>query len=159
MADSVRVNGVQIGWSSAKLKIDGDLVTGVTAIEYADSVEQSLAYGMGRHFAPRARTRGKYVPSALKVVLEVNTVKVVQAALAAQAADGRSYGTVEFEVFLEGVEAEQTYTANFNRCKWQKTSAAWSEGPDAWYQECEFNFMTVLQNGLCLFDATQGQTP
>jgi hypothetical protein len=156
MSDSIRVNGNLLSWGSGGLKIDSVPYYGIKDISFDEAIEQALIYGMGRHHAPRARTRGKYVPSALKVVMEVQTVKVVQRALAAQASDGRSFGTVEFEVFLEGVEAEQTYTAQFNRCKWQKTGVAWSEGPDAWYQECEFNFFTVVQNGLTLFDATAG---
>jgi hypothetical protein len=156
MSDSIRVNGNLLSWGSGGIKIASDRYFGIKEISFSEALEQTLIYGMGRHHAPRARTRGKYVPEVLKVVMEVNTVKTVQAALAAQAADSRSFATVEFEVFLEGVEAEQTYTAQFNRCKWQKTGASWSEGPDAWYQECEFNYFTVVQNGLTLFDATEG---
>lgn len=156
MSDSIRVNGNLLSWGSGGIKIDSVRYFGIKSISFDEAIEQTLIYGMGRHHAPRARTRGKYVPSTLKAVIEVNTVKIMQAALAAQASDGRSFGTVEFETFLEAVEIEQTYTAEFNRCKWQKTSAAWEEGTDAWYQECEFNFFTVQQNGLTLFDSTEG---
>lgn len=156
MSDSIRVNGNLLSWGSCGFKIDSERFFGIKSISFSEALEQVLVYGMGRHHAPRARTRGKYTVEPLKIVAEVNTIKVVQAALAQQAADGRSYGTVEFEVFLEAVEAEQTYTAEFLRCKWAKTGSSFEEGPEALYQECELSTMQVVQNGLTLFDASEG---
>jgi hypothetical protein len=159
MSDSVRVNGNALSWASCGFKIDSDRYYGIKSISFDEALESVLVHGMGKHYAPRARTRGKYVPGVLKITAEVNTIKTVQQALAARAADQRSYGTVEFEVFLEAVEAEQTYTAEFLRCRWAKNTASFEESPEAAYQEAELSVMQIIQNGLSLFDATEGNVP
>ena len=159
MSDSIRVNGNLLSWGSCGFKIDSQRYYGITAISFSEALEQSLKYGMGRHHAPRARTRGKYTVEPLKITAEVQTIRLVQQALAAKASDQRSYGTVEFEVFLEAIELEQQYTADFLRCKWAKNSSNFVEDAEGLYQEVELSTMQISQNGLVLFDATQGNTP
>lgn len=156
MSDSIRVNGNLLSWGSCGIKVDSERYYGVKSISFGEALEQALIHGMGRHHAPRARTRGKYIPEPLKVMVEVESLKLMQQALAARAKDGRSYGTVEFEVFLEAVEAEQSFTAEFLRCKWAKNTGSFEEGPDGLYQEAEWSTMQISQNGLVLFDATEG---
>lgn len=156
MSDSIRVNGNVLSWASLGFKIDGDRYYGFKSINFAEALEQVLVHGMGRHYAPRARTAGKYTPEPIKLMGEVNSLKIIRGVLAAQAADQRSYGTVEFECFLEGVEAEQTITAEFLRCKWAKNTGNFEETPEALYEEIELSTMQIVRDGLTLFNATEG---
>lgn len=156
MADSIRVNGNLLSWASLGIKIAGDRYYGFKSIGYSEAIESALVYGMGRHQAPRGRTRGQYTVEPLKLVGEVESLKIIRQALAVKAKDGRSYGTVEFEVFLEAVESDQQSVTEFLRCKWAKNTGNFEQGPDGLYEEIEVSTLQIRRDGLTLFDASEG---
>jgi hypothetical protein len=156
MADNIRVNGNLLSWGSLGLKIGAERYYGFKSISYGEGIESVLVYGMGRHHAPRGRTRGKYVIEPLKLQGEVESLKIVRQTLAALAPDGRSYGTVEFEVFLEAVEQEQSSTTEFLRCRWAKNTGSFEESAEGLYEEIEISVLQIRRDGLSLFDASEG---
>jgi hypothetical protein len=156
MADNIRVNGNLLSWGSLGLKIEAERFYGFKSISYGEGIESVLVYGMGRHHAPRGRTRGKYVIEPLKLQGEVQTLKVVRQTLAARALDGKSYGTVEFEVFLEAVEQEQSSTTEFLRCRWAKNTGSFEESAEGLYEEIEISVLQIRRDGFTLFDASEG---
>lgn len=101
MSDEIRVNGNVHSWGSIILK-------------YGDARERAKVYGMGRHHAPRGRTRGKYTVEPVTLRGPKGTVQQLRALLAQQAPDGVSYGDVEFQIVVQYTETEAQYLAAFS---------------------------------------------
>ena len=157
MSDLIRVNGNQMSWGSIKLKLDQDVFTGFTAVSFADKRERVKAYGMGRHHAPRGRSRGKYTIEPVKLTGWKGSVQIFRTQLAARSADGVSYGDVEFQIIVQYVETgENPLTVAIERCVWAGNSSSDEENPDPLKEEIEIDAMLIRRNGLVLFDASQG---
>lgn len=155
MGDAARVNGVQFGWSSLKLKIDGEPFTGIKSIDYGDSVEQGLAYGMGRHFAPRGRTRGKYVPDPLVIeAFEASAQEIEN--LLDKKAGGRGIANVPVTIVIQFIERDETpVTVEALECTFVKNEVALAEGPDPSTRKITFQPMRYRRNGVALYDTTE----
>jgi len=160
MADGIRVNGNQFSWGSIICKVDGEKITGFTAIAFADKRERVVTHGMGRHQAPRARSRGKYTVEPVKLTGYTGSVDELRARLADRSPDGRSYGDVEFEIVVQHVESrdssEDPITIEIERCVWTGNSASLEEGSESTKEEIEISAMLIRRNGLTLFDSSQG---
>lgn len=72
------INGQQYGWSNIQCQINGTLVTGITSINYDDSVAKENHYGAGN--MPVHRGYGKYEAKA-SVTLYMNEVQAILASL------------------------------------------------------------------------------
>ena len=152
MSDRVRINGVQHSWGSIVVKIDGDRYTGFTAISYGDSRERTKAYGLGRHQAPRGRSRGKYATDPVSLTGWKSSVQQLREALARKGR-GRSYGDVVFEVVVHYVERDDLpITVEIEECVWAKNATSDEEGPDPLKEEIELDCMRIRRNGLVLYD-------
>lgn len=157
MADSVRINGVQISWSSCKLTIDGESYTGITSIGYADALDVSKGYGMGRHHAPRGRGAGKYTTEALTMRAWKSTAQAIREQLAKKSPSGTSYGRVEVPIVLQYIEPDDAViTVEFDRARFVKPSSSNEEGPDPLAEDIEWDVMSIRRNGLVLFDESEG---
>jgi hypothetical protein len=157
MADQIRVNGNQFNWGSIIAKVDGERFYGFTGITYADKRERVKAYGMGRHQAPRGRSRGKYTTEAVKLTGWTGSVQELRAKLATLASDGVSYGDVEFEMTVQYIETgEQPMHVELERCVISGNSTSNEEGADPMKEEVEIDVMLIRRNGLTLFDSRQG---
>lgn len=158
MADGIRVNGNQLSWGSIIAKIDGERFHGFTSIAYADKRERVKSYGMGRHQAPRARSRGKYTVEPVKLGGPKTTMQALRDALAARSSDQTSYGDVEFELVVQYVEPgdEQPLQVDIERCVFVANSSSEEEGGDPLKEEIEIDAMLIRRNGLTLFDSSQG---
>jgi hypothetical protein len=155
MGDTVRVNGIQLGWSSGKLKIDGEPFTGIKSIDYGDGVEQSLAWGMGKHYAPRGRTRGKYTPDPLVIELFEASAEELRSMLE-QRASGRGISNVSIPIVLQFIEKDdRTVTVEALDSTLVKIEAALAEGPDPLTTKFTFQPMRYLRNGVALYDTTE----
>lgn len=157
MADAIRVNGNQFSWGSIVLRAGGDRFYGFTAITYADKRERVKAYGLGRHHAPRGRSRGKYTTEPVKLTGWKASIQELRKSLAARSPDGASYGDVEFEIVVQYVDSgEEPMTVVLERCVFTGNSSSDEEGPDPLKEEIEIDCMLIRRNGLVLFDAAQG---
>jgi hypothetical protein len=157
MSDQVRINGNQLSWSSANLKIDGERFFGVTSIGFGDALEVEKGYGMGRHHAPVSRTAGKYTIEPLVLRMRVDSAKELRAQLA-QKAGGRGYGQAEVPIVLQFVEPSsglQT-TIEFDRCRYVKATMSAEEGPAGIMEDVEFDPMAIRRDGVVLFDESEG---
>lgn len=155
MSDTVRVNGVQIGWPSISLKINGQAYTGLSAIEFGDKRERGFAYGMGRHGGPRGRPPGKYTPDPFSITAWTSTAAAIRKDIAARASDGVSYGNVVCQIILQYVEqTDGTVTVEAQDCTLGEISASNEEGPDATNEKLVFQPMRIIRNGLTLFDSS-----
>lgn len=159
MADNIRVNDNMLSWGSIRLTIAGETFTGFTGISYADKRERVKAYGMGRHHAPRGRSSGKYTTESVKLTGWKTSVAAARDGLAARAADGRSYGNVEFHISVIYSEPEEpNQDVEISGCVWIGTTTSDEESPDPLKEEVEIDCMAIRRNGMTLFDST-AETP
>lgn len=157
MSDQIEVNGSQFSWGSIEVKLDGEVFTGFTKIAYGDSRERTKAYGMGRHHAPRGRSRGKYATDPVQLTGWKGSVQTLREALASKSADGNSYGDVEFEITVSYIEADETpMLVEIRRCVWAKSAASNEEGPDPLSEEIEIDCMFIVRNGKTLYEPRPG---
>ena len=157
MSDQVRINGNQHSWGSIVVKIDGDRYYGFTAIKYADSRERVKAYGMGRHHAPRGRSRGKYQVEPVGLTGWKSSIQALREALASKSANGESYGDVVFQIVVQYIEEDDTsITVELEDCVFVKNTSNDEEGPDPLSEEIEIDCMRIRRNGKTLFDSNQG---
>jgi len=151
------VNGNQISWGSATAKVDGETFYGFTSVSYSDKRERVKAYGMGRHHAPRGRSRGKYTVDPVKVVGWRASVAALRKGLASKAKDGKSYGDVEFQFVLTYVESDESpITVVIERCVWVSSNVTDEEAPENLKEEIELDAMLIRRDGLVLFDSSEG---
>jgi hypothetical protein len=157
MSDQVRINGNQLSWSSASLKIDGERYFGVTSISYGDSLEVEKGYGMGRHHAPTTRTAGKYTVEPLALTMRKDSAQELRSQLAARA-NGRGIGSVEVPIVLQFVEPTSglQHTVEFERCRYTKAATSAEEGPSGIMEDVEFDVMVIRRDGVVLFDESEG---
>jgi hypothetical protein len=158
MSDLIRVNGNQMSWGSILLKLDQDVFTGFTGISFSDKRERVKAYGMGRHHAPRGRSRGKYTVDPVKLTGWKKSIHIFRAQLAARAKDSKSYGDVEFQIVVQYVEEgdDPALTVVIERCVWSGNSSTDEESADPLKEEIEIDAMLIRRDDLVLFDASQG---
>jgi hypothetical protein len=157
MGDPIRVNNVQHSWGSIIFKLNDDRFTGFTDISFADKRERVHAYGMGRHHAPRGRSRGKYTVEPVKVAGWTGSVQIFRQALAALSNDGASYGDVEFQGLVQYVDTgEADISIELDRLVWMSNTTGLSESPDPLKEEFELDCMLIRRNGLVLFDQSEG---
>lgn len=153
MADAARINGLQISFSSIKLKVDGEPFTGFTSIKYDDGIETQYSYGSGRARKPRGRTGGKYMPEPLVITMAKSSAQTLRAQLAASSPTGKSYGMVEVPIVLQYIEPDDaTITVEFDRARYVKTSASNEDSADPSNEEITFSVMGIKRNGLVIYD-------
>lgn len=157
MSDAIRVNGNQLSWGSITVKCDAERFSGFVSIKYADKRERVKAYGMGRHHAPRGRSRGKYSTDPVTLSGWKASCQELRRQLAALSPNGESYGDVEFQIVVQYVEADETpITVELERCVITGGTSSEDEGPDPLKEDMEIDCMLIRRNGLVLFDNSEG---
>lgn len=155
--DGIRVNGNAYSWGSMYLRIGGEEFTGFTEITYGDKRTRVKGYGMGRHQAPRLRSRGKYETDPVKLKGPKGSIQALRAFLAQFSLNGISYGDVEFGIFVQFIESDEVpINVELRRCIWQSNNESAQESPDPLMDEIEVDTMAILRNGLTLFDSSEG---
>jgi hypothetical protein len=157
MSDQVRVNGNVHSWGSIVLKLDGERYYGFDSVAYSDKRTRVKGYGMGRHQAPRHRSRGKYEVDPVKLRGTKASVQIFREALAAKSPDGVSYGDVEFEVMVQYIDTgEAPITVEIESCVWAENTSSDEESGDPLKEEFAADPMRIRRNGLTLFDSSEG---
>lgn len=155
MSDEVRVNGNLFSWGSIRVKAGGEEFTGFTKIAYADKRTRTKGYGMGRHQAPRGRTRGKYEVDPVTITAHRDSAEAFRAFLASKAADKKSFGNVSFEIVVQYVdEGENPVTDTLEDCVWAGNTVSAEEGGDPMMLDIELDAMRINWNGATLYDGT-----
>lgn len=157
MADQVRINRNIVSWGSITLRIDDEIFTGFTSVSFGDKRERTKVYGMGKHHAPRARTRGKYTIEPVKLKGPKSTIQALRDKLASLSPDGNSYGDYEFHINVQYIEADdRSMYVDIERCVYVGTSSSEEESPDALQEEIEIDAMSIRRNGQTQFDGSDG---
>src|SRR5678815_4090934 len=159
MSDAIRVNNNQFSWGSIVVRVDGEPFFGFTALSYSDKRERVHAWGMGRHHAPRGRSRGKYTVENAKLTGWKSSVQALRDFLSAKSSDGKSYGDVVFQVVAQYVEFDELpCTVEIVDCVWAANSTSEEESADPLKEEFEIMPMLIRRNGATLFDSS-GEGP
>src|SRR5262245_32277787 len=118
--DKIRINGAQYDQGSVILKISGVQIHGFNAVSWSHKRERVKSIQTGKDRRPKGRSRGKYTIENLKIGVRRDTASQIKLILAAQAADGQSYGEVDdTPIVLQYVEDESNQspvTVEFNQC-------------------------------------------
>jgi hypothetical protein len=155
--DTFRVNGNVHGWGGIKLKLKNARYYGAVEVTYADKLERVEAAGMGRHHAPNRRSPGKYTCDPSKIKFFKESAEIFRSALAAEAEDGRSYGTVEFEAVIQFIEpGGLPMQVELRRCTWTEDAGNHAESADPLFDETTIKPMYIVRNGKTLFDSSEG---
>jgi hypothetical protein len=154
MADNIRVNNNALSWGSIIVKIADERFHGFGSISFGDKRERVKGYGMGRHHAPRSRSRGKYTIEPVKLAGPTSTVHAMRETLAALAPDQRSYGDVEFQIMVQYFESDEIpLTVEIDGCVWVSNTTSHDESAENLKEELECDAMLIRRNGLTLFDS------
>lgn len=157
LGDQIRVNGNILSWGSIRLSVAGELFVGFTSLTYGDKRERVKQYGMGRHHAPRARSRGKYSTEPVKLGGPKSTIQALRERLADLSPTGTSYGDVEFEIICSYFESdEEPITVHITGCVIVGQASTEEENPDPLKEEIEIDCMAIRRNGVVLFDDSEG---
>jgi hypothetical protein len=155
--DQVRINGFAHSWASIIAKVDGDRIIGFDMVEYGDKIEETQTAGMGKSHAPIRRSKGKYTTEPGKLRGFKSSIQALRAALAAKAADGKSYGTVTFLLVVQFIEAGDTdMTVRVEECRLTDDKASHDEATtDPLKEEVGYTYMRIKRNGLTLYDSSE----
>lgn len=154
MSDALLVNGNAYSWGSLIAKLDDERYHGFDSISFGDKRERAKGYGMGRHHAPRSRSRGKYTVEPVKLRGPVSTVAALREALARRAPDQRSYGSVEFQIVLQYFELDEApLTVEIDGCVWVASTVSHEESIEVLKEEIECDAMLIRRNELTLFES------
>lgn len=157
MPDPIRINGNLYSWGSIIAKAGPNRLVGFTGINYSDNRERVKGYGMGRHHAPLARSRGKYLVEAVTLTGYRHAIQALRDTLAQLSPIPGSYGDTEFNLSVQYVEAALgPLFVSIERCVWTGNSASDEEGSDPLTEEITLDAMTIRRNGLVLFDQSLG---
>lgn len=157
MSDPIRVNGNLKSWGSMTFLPAGQRFSGFTSVAWGEKRERVKGYSMARHHAPYGRSAGKYTVENLKLTGYVDSVRDLKKFLATLANDGRSYGNVVFNGVLHYFEENNDeITVEFDRLTWAANSTSHEESPDPSKTDFELDCMFVRENGLTLFDSSEG---
>lgn len=156
---AVLLNGVAYGYPSLRFTVLNDdlYFKGSSELSFSEKRTRGKQWGALRSARPLSRTSGKYEPGDVKWKLPVKFVNQLKAKLATYAADGKSYGNVEFNGLLQFVEPtdETPHSVEFDSMAISEITSNFSEGPDGLMQEVVFDVMFLLSDGLSLADLTQ----
>jgi hypothetical protein len=160
MADIQRINGNAYSWSSIVIKLDGQRFYGITSINFNDKLEVGYGYGQGRHFAPLARTGGKYSCDETKIIMRTSSFADFLAYLKTKSPDGTSYGFAEWTVDAQWVESDQLALSPMhsilNRCRLTGVNQSQEQSTDETTTELAVSTMYIVRNGATLFDSSRG---
>src|SRR5690606_18584331 len=105
------------------------------------------------------RSRGQYDPGKVSLIGYSASVTALKKKLA-KARGGSSYGDTEFMIVIQAVEEDETpLNTEIKRCVVTKVKAAHKSGPDLLMQEVEIDPMSIVENGLTLFDSDTDPVP
>lgn len=156
MADQVRVQNVTFDFTSCELRINNELISGWTDAKWDEGREHKLAYGSGKHHAPRGANRGKYNPEPLSITVFKDTAYYIRSMLAALSDSGTDFGSPQVPIVLQYLEASANHKVEFFLAQYSKGSSTESEEGDSSKEELEFFYQYLKQDGLTLFDNSQG---
>lgn len=149
MIDTTRINGNIYGWASVTVRIDGDLVNGLTAINWTETYESAMQYGLGKAYGPRGRTSPKFSCEA-SMEMPTDTAQKIRNKLSILAG-GNGFATVSFDIVIQYSESllsgQDPQTVTLIDCRIAKMDRPHGESTDALKESWDLSVMDVITNG------------
>lgn len=133
-------NGSEFSWSSYSLDIDGETITDIKGVKYAEEVEGADPV-YGASVVPRGRTRGRYKPGDASITF----YRSGWAAFLATA--GTNYSAKRFTLVHQWDEGGDVHTAKLEDCRVIGSDHSAEEGTDPSEVEVKFTFLRCFQDG------------
>jgi len=150
MSDAQRINGNQYDWASIEVKVAGVPYYGVTAINFSQTRERTMFYGLGKHHAPRGRGRGQYSCEA-SMEMWADAAESLREALD----DGTgNYGDTVFDITVQYVEPGTNappVIVELFQCVIGGEEASNAQGTDGLKENIPLSVMYIKKNGRSLF--------
>jgi hypothetical protein len=152
--DQIRINGALLGWGSIVTEIDDDPYQGYTDISFADKLTVEKVFGQSRAQKPLGRTKGKYDVDDAKVTMLAASARSLRQKLASKSDSGTAYGSVEFTISVQGVEkaTDQVIDVLLVGCRVVGVGDTWAEGEGVLKEEMTISVMSILRDGLSLYE-------
>ncbi len=132
---------------------------GVMGGGYEDKRERPLIWGSRRDGRPIGKGAGRYVPGGLSIDVEEATGQLIKETLAAESADGASYGDTEFVLVIQLYEPDKgvvdTITMTFEGCNTDSAKGDYPNTPDGLKKSFALSYTGADENGLTLYSGTR----
>lgn len=162
-ADDIEVvllNRTRYSQKSCGFLIGGAPYVGVTALDYADMIEDALVHGANRDGAPLGSTSGKYVPDVCKITMLADVFRKKflpqHAALSLAVGGIATISAHRFPIivnFREGLAPPDVDI--LSGCRVLGVSDTYAEGADVKLTEVTVRVLSITRNGIALFDRSR----
>ncbi len=142
--DAVTVNGRYLSFASAEAKLDGQVHSGIKALNYKQSLKSKKVKGRGPY--PKGRTKGDYEAEGSIEMLK-EWARAFRLALAAK---NKSYGLVEFDVLVYFSESptDPTHEVKLVGCRIEDEDEGHAQGSDELVEKIALSVMWIEKDGL-----------
>jgi hypothetical protein len=152
LSDQVRINGNAVSWGSIKLKAADEIFSGFNSVSWEHKRTRTYLYGMAQAQTPRARSRGKYEPGAVKLGGPKDSILALKKRLAQLSPNGKNYGDVVFQIIVEFVEeGNESQLVRIEDCVIVGVTSSHEESADPLKDELEISCMRIVENSMTLF--------
>lgn len=159
MDDFLRWNGNVISAKSCAFTLGGVPYVGIVALDYEDQLDAELVHGANKDGAPIGYTSGEYSVSSFNfsVLKDVWLVRMLPqlAALSALALSPGSYGGGRFPFVAQYQEGPLVGVDTLMGGRVVGTKDAYQQGTGKLIVEVKCMALTLMRNGLTLFDPTR----
>lgn len=136
----LRINGYEYSFASVKLDANGQKVTGLKGVDYANSVERGQVRGVGIQVL--AHTRGQASAEATLTFSTLSAYEAFKQSL------GDGYMETVFDIVVSYAEEGQPLiTDKIVGCRLKKPSRSAQQGTEALEVSCELDINYVNENG------------
>lgn len=158
--DLVRIGGRVYGQKSCAFSIAGVPYVGITAVKYGDGMDREHVYGMNKDGTPLALTPGKYTPDDLSITMLkdvfMNKFLLQMATLSTAFGAPGSYGAAVWPFIAQYAEGALPPSVDtLSDCSIVKVEDDIAEGSGALVTVITCKFMSLMRNGLTIYDRTR----
>lgn len=154
--DSPRVNGDIYGWASISVTIDGNLVSGLTAVNWSETFEQGKQWGLGKGRAPRGRTAPKYDCEG-SIEMPADTAQQIRKLLQLKNGNPNGWVRQSFDVVVQFSESilsgQDPQIVELLNCRCASAKRDNAEGTDASMESWDLSIMDIRTNGVTAHDS------
>lgn len=131
-------NKIEAGFAQMVATIGGTIITGISAIEYSDSVEKTNNYGAGSK--PVSRSYGKYEAKG-KVTLHMSEVEALQ--VVAPSGDIKNFAPFDITVTFEPLAGGNYVVHKLRGCEFMGNMRTMKTGDMVFEVELELIIDTI----------------
>jgi hypothetical protein len=154
--DRVRFNDFVYSWHSSLFKFDNVPAKGIIGVNYEQRLDVTLLASNRQDGEPLGMSAGAYSVPGFTIRALRSTAQSILEVMAKKSPDGRSYGVPFFSFLAQVSESGQrAITASAPECRIVGKRDFFDEGVDELVTEFTIAALTLSENGLRLWQASQ----